>query len=81
MTKHELALKLGNHILDSIDRMKAEKKDFGSHLRIPFKPGYVSSDELDFVYSLTLAMPQYIQMDSDGIISSITMAEYFGWEK
>lgn len=81
MNKDELALKIGLHILNSIDKMKKDKKDFGMYLEIPFKPGYISSDELDFIYSLKLGMPRYSKINFDGTIESSTMAEYFGWGK
>lgn len=80
MTKNDLALKLGNHILDCIDNMKKNKKDFGQYLEIPFKPGITTSSDLDFLYTLKLGMPRYTKINFDGTIDYITMAEYFNWE-
>ena len=80
MNKQELALKLGNHILDAIDNMKKQKKDFGRYLVIPFKLGFRKSSDLDFLFSLKLEMPRYARYNYDGTVESITMAEYFNWE-
>ena len=80
MTEQELALKIGTGILESIKKMQADKKDFGQELVVPFKLPNISSTP-DFIYSVKVQMPRFSQFNSDGTITSFTMAEYYGWEK
>jgi hypothetical protein len=80
MSENDLALKMGLHILNSIKKMQDTKKDFGQELIIPFNmPG--TSNEPDFMFSIKLQMPRFSQINLDGSIISITMAEYYEWSK
>lgn len=80
MNKNELALTIGNMILNTIQKMQTDKKDFGQDLIIPFKLPNIS-DQPDFIYSVKIQMPRFSKINLDGSITSFTMAEYYNWEK
>lgn len=80
MTQENLALKIGMQILNQINKIQLDKKDFGQELVIPFKLP-INSRDPDFIYTLKLGMPRFTILNRNGDISSITMAEYFEWDK
>lgn len=80
MKKEEFATILGNHILNAIQKIQDEKKDFGQEIIVPFKIPQ-TSNEPDFIFSVGLKMPRFVIRDIDGNSKVITMAEYYGWNK
>lgn len=79
MSKNELALIIGEKILNAIQKMQEEKKDLGRFLVIPFKLEN-TSDDLDWIYSIELKTPRFSYFDGTDF-KSITMAEHYGWKK
>ena len=83
INKNELALKIGLHILDSIQKMQEDKKEFGRYLEIPFR-NIEKLDAPEWIHSIQLSMPRFVKIYYDGDarkFESITMAEYYGWDK
>jgi hypothetical protein len=79
MSKNDLALKIGLHILKTIDECR-----FAQKLVVPLKIPH-TSDEPEWIYSIELRMPtySYVTTDDNGerTWKHVTMAEYYGWEK
>jgi len=84
MSKDEVALKLGLSILDTLIKLKEEKKDFGQEWTIPFKIPF-DSNEADWQFSVKIRMPvcveRYFDENMQPQYKHITMAEFYGWKK
>ena len=80
MRKNELALIIGEKILNAIQKMQETHDVLGNNLVIPFKLPEIKSDDLDWIYSIELKTPRFSYFDGTDF-KSITMAEYYGWEK
>lgn len=78
--RHDLALSLGESILNSIDKMQKDAKSFTKEIVIPFKLPVTSADP-NFVFSVGIKMPRFTFFNADGSIETVTMAEYYGWAK
>lgn len=75
-----MALKIGSCILEQINKMQEDKKDFGQNLIIPIRMPTISG-EPPWTFTVSLGMPRFSQINYDGTITSFTMAEYFKWGK
>lgn len=84
MNKEEFAKQIGLHILNSIQQMQEDKKDFGNEIIIPFKLPQ-TSDQPEWISSFKIGIPYFIDIYLDKNLNRVhkrvTMAEYYGWKK
>lgn len=84
MNREELALRIGTSFLDAIQNMQEEKKDFGNSVVVPISLPAIGGQP-HFMSSIEISMPRFIHryFDEEGQpqTKSITMAEYFEWDK
>lgn len=84
MNKKELANEIGTSFLDSIEKMREEKKDFGRFVVVPIRPP-LRGDDPPWISSIQVNMPiftrVYYDQNGEAKFESISMAEYYGWKK